>query len=55
MTYLFTFLIDAHRWIGSLLTALICKCCDYVQLFVNPKDFYLVFQQLLLRLVLDYC
>ncbi len=31
---------DVHQIIGSPITALVCKRCGYVQLFVSPQDFY---------------
>lgn len=30
---------DAHKFNGSEVSALVCKTCGYVQLFVNPQDF----------------
>ena len=31
---------DAHHIVGSVMEALVCKQCGYVQLFVSPQDFY---------------
>lgn len=31
---------DGHNFIGSTITALVCKNCGYVQLFVSPQGFY---------------
>jgi hypothetical protein len=31
---------DSHRFMGSNVKALVCKQCGYIQLFINPKDFY---------------
>lgn len=31
---------DAHRLVGSAIKALVCKQCGYIQLFMNPNDFY---------------
>ena len=31
---------DAHRFLGSKVKALVCKQCGYIQMFINPQDFY---------------
>ena len=31
---------DGHRFLGSVVAALVCKKCGYLQMFVSPQDFY---------------